>query len=333
MELWDSDIGNVVHISQNPADGNIYLVGLFPGEIRRISYAGNLKPVIEVTPDTVYGTSPLIVQFDASESYDPEGTELTFSWDFGDGTQGNGSNIVHEFNAASSAPESFEVSLVVTDADGKFAEKNLLVSVNNTPPMAEITGFEENYLYPIVGLSDLNLEAEFWDNESSAEELNIDWKVYLHHNTHYHLEYTYHEQQQNTTIQPLGCGIETFWYRVDLQVTDPQGLQYKVSREVFPDCSGSSDTNDSTTVSESFTIYPNPANDLVTLQFTKPLGDWLNIELYSIHGHLVKSYYRTPTEGTTKNIISVSGLPAGIYILVCETPQWQQTQKISVVKN
>lgn len=316
MEHWDNSIGNIVHLSYNPNDQNIYLTGLFPGVIKRISFAGNLKPVIEVTPDTSFGPSPMVVDFDASASYDPEGTALTFDWDFGDGSVATGAAPSHEFMAENNDPQSFEVELTVTDADGIFSNKNLLVSLNNTPPQANITGFEEGYLYPIVGLSDLNLEAEISDDESEVEELDVEWKVYLHHNTHYHLESTYTNIQQNTTIQPLGCGIETFWYRIDLKVTDPQGLQTFLSREIFPACN---DTSESTTDSENkvFSIFPNPAFAVANVEIYVPFSETDVIEIFSIDGRFISSHGLSGFSSESTIRIPVSNLPPGQYVMRC----------------
>ena len=39
-----------------------------------------------------------------------------------------------------------------------------------------------------------------------------------------------------TTISPLGCGSETFYYRVRLTVTDPTGLAGAAEAFLYPDC-------------------------------------------------------------------------------------------------
>jgi len=53
------------------------------------------------------------VTFDASESYDPDGTIVDYAWDFGDGTTGNGKIVNHTYRAADTCP----VALAVTDND------------------------------------------------------------------------------------------------------------------------------------------------------------------------------------------------------------------------
>ncbi len=48
-------------------------------------YIGNMRPIAIFTATPDNGTSPLTVAFDASESYDPDGTIASYLWDFGDG--------------------------------------------------------------------------------------------------------------------------------------------------------------------------------------------------------------------------------------------------------
>ena len=55
--------------------------------------------------------------FDGSQSSDPDGQIVSYSWDFGDGFTDTGAVVVHEF-AALDANNPYTVTLVVTDDDG-----------------------------------------------------------------------------------------------------------------------------------------------------------------------------------------------------------------------
>jgi len=62
-------------------------------------------------------TSPKVdelVAFDASASFDVDGSILRYDWDFGDGSVGSGVSSSHMFVD----PGSFTVTLTVTDDDG-----------------------------------------------------------------------------------------------------------------------------------------------------------------------------------------------------------------------
>jgi hypothetical protein len=52
-----------------------------------------------------------IVTFNGTASYDPEGTPLTFAWNFGDGQTGSGAEPMHAYNTAGN----YAVSLTVSD--------------------------------------------------------------------------------------------------------------------------------------------------------------------------------------------------------------------------
>jgi thiol-disulfide isomerase/thioredoxin len=58
--------------------------------------------------------SPNSVVFDASVSYDADGTIMTYQWQFGDGTTGSGATKAHTYPSVSS----YTVTLVVTDNEG-----------------------------------------------------------------------------------------------------------------------------------------------------------------------------------------------------------------------
>ncbi|WP_109830639.1 glycoside hydrolase family 48 protein [Reichenbachiella versicolor] len=69
---------------------------------------GSLIVSFTATPDT--GTIPLTVSFDASESSDPEGGTLSYSWDFGNGLSGTGVNSTSTYATAGS----YTVTLTAT---------------------------------------------------------------------------------------------------------------------------------------------------------------------------------------------------------------------------
>ena len=54
------------------------------------------------------------VSFDASSSFDFQGSIVSYEWDFGDGETGDGETISHDYNG----PGKYEVTLKVTDNDG-----------------------------------------------------------------------------------------------------------------------------------------------------------------------------------------------------------------------
>lgn len=68
--------------------------------------------------------------FDASASYDPDGTVVSWSWDFGDGGTGSGKIVTHTYSSAGS----YLVNLTVTDGDSLTNSTTKLVSVLEFQP-------------------------------------------------------------------------------------------------------------------------------------------------------------------------------------------------------
>ncbi len=90
--------------------------------------SSNQSPVARILPGSAEGQAPLSVQFNGLDSTDPEGDQLAYSWNFGDGTTGSGASISHIFTEAGV----FTVVLTVTDGNGNQDTATLPVTVTTT---------------------------------------------------------------------------------------------------------------------------------------------------------------------------------------------------------
>jgi MYXO-CTERM domain-containing protein len=96
----------------------------------------NQPPVAQAvaTPDS--GDAPLTVNFSSTGSYDPEGTFLSFRWDFGDNSpESQEASVVHVY----SAPGAYTARLTVTDSGSPPASAVAFVAIQvqagaNLPP-------------------------------------------------------------------------------------------------------------------------------------------------------------------------------------------------------
>lgn len=235
VEPFYDDVKKVIHLTENASEGCLYFVNQ-QNEIRKICYGGNPRPVSIAHANINYGASPLNVAFDGSESYDVFGDPITFHWDFGDGQTSNEEKPNHTFNAQNANPESFTVLLTVKDSAGATGTSEIIISLNNTPPEVIITSFNDGDRYPTHRTSLLVLEAKVEDQEHDYESLTHQWQVFTHHNNHFHPSPKKEEAKTYTLISPLGCGEENYWYRIELKVTDPEGLSTLVNQEIFPNC-------------------------------------------------------------------------------------------------
>jgi PKD repeat protein len=69
--------------------------------------SGNLQPIASFT----WSAEDLTCSFDASGSYDPDGSITTYAWDFGDGEYGSGVTCEHTYAEGGA----YSVTLTVTD--------------------------------------------------------------------------------------------------------------------------------------------------------------------------------------------------------------------------
>ncbi|MDH3404499.1 MAG: PKD domain-containing protein [Acidobacteriota bacterium] len=95
---------------------------------------GNDWPVVVATADSAGGDVPLTVQLDSTGSVDPDGTIVSWAWDFGDGASSTEAAPLHTFTE----PGRYVVTLTATDDAGEAAVNTvpLPVTAVNQPPVA-----------------------------------------------------------------------------------------------------------------------------------------------------------------------------------------------------
>jgi len=230
--------GGIVSIATHPVEGGLYYVTWTNG-IKRIRYgvSSNQSPNPVATADKRYGPSPLTVQFDGSASTDPEGSPLTYRWDFGDGSApGTEPNPSHTFIAQDGLPTPFTVTLTVRDNSNATAQATVLLSANNTPPVVTILNPTNGTRYPLTNDTTYELRALLSDAEHSADQLACSWQTTLHHNHHVHSDPADTNCTSTVTISPLGCDGQTYYYSLVLKVTDSAGLSTAQEVRLYPDC-------------------------------------------------------------------------------------------------
>lgn len=88
---------------------------------------GNTKPYVKVLVNKAQGPTPLVVDFDATGSIDPDGHALRYRWDFGDGTLGVGAKLQHTFTDRS---PTYDVKLSVDDGYGGTETETVTVTID-----------------------------------------------------------------------------------------------------------------------------------------------------------------------------------------------------------
>ena len=133
----------------------------------------NKPPVAD--PDGPYtGTEGALMTFAGSCSYDPDGSIVSYEWDFGDGATGTGVSPTHTYAQEGVYP----VTLIVTDNDGATDTKSTTAAVDDTEPVAGFTAIPTSGYEPLsvdfTGTSTsydgiTAWEWDFGDGESSSD--------------------------------------------------------------------------------------------------------------------------------------------------------------------
>jgi len=233
---------DIVCVIRNPINGNLVTVQMLENGagIKEIVYGGNQPPIAKPESNKTYGPSPLSVNFTGNNSYDPTpgGSIVSYSWNFGGGVPAtsnvaNPANIV--FTEASGNPRKFVVRLTVTDNGGATHTDSIIISVNNTPPVVNITSPIKNSLYNPGPDTLYACTATVTDAQHNASQLTYEWQTSLRHNTHEHREAIKNDVNSSTLIQRVGFyGSDTYYWLIELTVTDAAGLSTKDSAKIFP---------------------------------------------------------------------------------------------------
>ncbi|HDQ05442.1 MAG TPA: PKD domain-containing protein, partial [Candidatus Bathyarchaeota archaeon] len=94
----------------------------------------NISPIAKFTESASIVYTGEVIDFDASESHDPDGTIVSYSWNFGDGNTDSGVAVSHSYVDDGE----YNVILRVVDDDGAFGIKAASIVVKNRPPVADL---------------------------------------------------------------------------------------------------------------------------------------------------------------------------------------------------
>jgi PKD repeat protein len=146
--FWDFGDGNNASdmtVNHQYADDGTYTVTLAVTDNDNLTGSDTATKIVENRPPVASFTQSVedvktskSTRFDAGLSYDPDGTIESYFWDFGDGTNATGVEVIHSYEDDGS----YTVTLTVTDDDGATNSKNITKTVLNRPPIASFTANE-----------------------------------------------------------------------------------------------------------------------------------------------------------------------------------------------
>lgn len=209
------------------------------GQVRKISSTQdfNEPPTATASASPLSGPVPLTVTFDATGSSDPEGSPLTYFWDYGDGSPEESTQvprIQHTYQAAGV----YTATLRVRDDELAFSTPDTVqVQAGNTPPVPAIAAPTTSTTFRVgqtITLTGSATDAEEGELPNSA----LSWTVLLHHNgdhTHPVLGPRTGNNLTFTAPAPEGFDATALSYlEIQLTATDSTGLKRTVVQDFQP---------------------------------------------------------------------------------------------------
>jgi glucose/arabinose dehydrogenase/chitodextrinase len=231
--------GDIVYLTEGP-DGALYYLDLGYADttgtfgiskLRRIRYqSSNQAPVALASADRTSGPAPLAVDFSSAGSNDPEGQPITYSWDFGDGTQSTAANPSHTF----ASPGQYVVRLTVSDGANSSVSTPMTMSVGSAPT-ATITAPADGATFragDVISYSGNGTDPDDGNLPASA----YSWSIDFLHDTHVHPGPVVNGVKSGTfTIPNSGHDFNgNTRYRITLTVADANGLKDTKSVTIWP---------------------------------------------------------------------------------------------------
>ena len=162
---------NLIDVVMSP-EGDMYTLEYGKGwfsknpdaTLSRIKFnKGNRAPVSRFDVDGKAGAIPFTIALDGASAQDPDGDELAYTWDFGNGDTAEGKNIEYTYQEAGA----YEAKLTVTDKDGMVSESMTKIYAGNAPPEVswKLNGGNESFYWPG---SKIDYEVSIADKEDGS---------------------------------------------------------------------------------------------------------------------------------------------------------------------
>jgi hypothetical protein len=265
-----------------------------------------------------------VIQFDGTGSTDPDGTIISYEWDFGDGNSGTGAQPTHTYNAAGQ----FVVVLCVTDNDQARVCCTTTADITGATPVDLVsftatavdgtvllnwrTGFEQDH----AGFEVFRAP----DGSDAFERVSGNDLVVDDNQDH---AYTFTDRTVEAGTSYL-YQLEAVARNGDRQTFDP--LRVMVSQAV----PGALVLHPS---------RPNPFNPSTTISFDLPNAGAVTVRIYDGSGRLVRTLADAATFPAGTHSMPWDGLdqrgqgaPSGVYLIKLGSGSRLLTEKIVLTR-
>lgn len=170
-------------------------------------------PTASFNANPMTAKAPFQAHFDASPSTDVDGTIVSYTWDFGDGTQATGESVDHTFQNA----QTYAVTLTVTDDAGlSSSTSQLITGTSDAPPTASFNAT------PMSGAAPLQVHLDAspsTDTDGTIQSYSWDFGDGSAGATGQTVDHTFNDPSANG-------------YTVTLTVTDDAGLTSTMTKTI-----------------------------------------------------------------------------------------------------
>ncbi len=301
---------------------------------------GNHAPVAAFNASATTGRVPFVVNFDASSSSDVDGNNLTYSWDFGDGSTDEGVLTSHTYNVVG------EYTATLTVNDGKGATnsttKNFTVKVTcdlnsifNAPQSAAISTMSVAYsnAYTIgdngPDVSNVSKLGFNWTLDRNSLALSFNYKKNTGHGYYESLNNYVISKSLNTanpsiTFKDSTAGMVNFKgkyyvvtspnYLVLVSENNSHAIYFSNSTSAPAYCDNASATAVNSVIADKdkpgLLVFPTFAKSYINVNTT---SDIERIEIINVQGQVMIS----KTVQSNETQIPLSQLKNGMYIVKC----------------
>ncbi|MBQ4820417.1 glycoside hydrolase family 9 protein [Aquimarina sp. MMG016] len=299
---------------------------------------GNQNPIAIINATPTSGQAPLVVNFSAEGSSDPDGDALTYSWDFGDNTSGTGLTVNHTYTNAGQ----YTARLTVSDGNGGSQQKTTVITVNGggssdcsfgTPIANPLSSRQASYnnIY-VLGTSgpDLSSVTNFtmnWDlTNNGLWQLSMQtstgvpnwWNNLLSSATH-----TFASAQPSLSLSGTGfTGLDGDYYVsyvgddfVMVSMTGSFSIYFSNSATA-PNCSSNrAPIDNNANLGQNIItsrVYPNPFIDEIRVK-SLDISKSASTTLLDYRGNIMKT--NVTIEGNMIILKTVENVPSGMYFL------------------
>ena len=224
-------VGPIVDLAAGP-EGNLYYVDI-TGSVGRFTFGSGRAPVARLDATPRFGDLPLDVEFDASDSSDPNGTALTFEWDLdedGEYDDGTGAQLQNTYED----PENQIARVRVTNTIGRRSFAEAEISPGNSRPSVVASSPVPTRPWRVG--DEIELAADIDDDEEVLGDSAVHWTVSLRHcasQTECHLHHLMDLQGLTATFLAPEHEYPSD-LRIDVEVTDSRGLTARDRLKLVP---------------------------------------------------------------------------------------------------